>query len=134
MVDVVITAANVLRVNGNTQRKNAGVAITAGDAVYVDGNGVLQLCEKDQTAVEAACAGIALNDAGVGQPVTYAVSGDVNFGAVLTAGRVYIVGAAPGAIAPVADIVATNFATVVGIAISTSVLRLALMPSGVAAG
>ncbi len=135
MADLTQTAANVQSGSGaSTLRKNAAVAITAGDAVYVDSSGTLDLCENDQTATEAACAGIALNDAAIGQPVVYQVSGSINIGATLTAGEVYVVGAAPGAIAPVADVIATEFMTVLGVATSTSLLSLGILPSGVAHG
>ncbi len=134
MADITITPANVSRVSGSIQRKDAGATITAGDSVYVDSAGVLQVCENDQTAVEAACAGLALNNGDTGQPVTYQVSGDLDPGGTLVAGEVYVVGAAPGAIAPVGDIAASEFATIIGIGTSTSNLKMGLLPSGVAAG
>ena len=133
MADIVITPANVSRVDGSVQTKNAGVAITAGDSVFVDSTGVLQLCVNDNTAVEAACSGLALNDGAVGQPITYQVSGNLDAGGTLVAGEVYVVGAAAGAIAPVADVVATEFATVIGIATAAGNLKMGLLPSGVAA-
>lgn len=133
MTDIVITPANVARVDGSTQTKLAGVAITAGDSVYVDSSGVLQLCEKDQSVVEAACAGLALNDGAVGQPITYQVSGNLDAGGTLAAGVVYVVGGGPGALAPVADIVTSDFATVIGIATAAGNLKMGLLPSGVAA-
>lgn len=133
MADLVITASNVDKVSGSQRTAEAGVAISAGDAVYVDTAGLIQLCEKDQTVVEAAAVGIALNDCGVSQPCTYQISGTIDVGAVLTTGEVYVVGAAPGGIAPVADVITTNFATIVGIAVSSSNLKIALIPSGVAA-
>ena len=133
MVDITVTAANVAKADGSTQTKNAGAVITAGDSVYVDSAGVLQLCEKDQTAVESACAGIALCDAAVGQPCVYQVSGNIDVGATLTIGEVYVVGAGPGGIAPVADVAASDFATVVGIATAGGNLKMGLLPSGVAA-
>ncbi len=135
MADLTQTAANVASGSGaTTQRRDAAVAITAGDTVYVDSNGDLALCENDQTATEANCAGIALNDAAAGQPVVYQVAGQINVGATLTAGEVYVVGAVGGAIAPVADVLATEFTTILGVAISTSLLEMGLLPSGVAHG
>lgn len=133
MADLTQTPANVASGSGaSTQTRNAAAAITAGDAVYVDSSGTLSLCENDQTATEAACAGIALNDAAAGQPVVYQVSGQINIGATLTAGEVYVVGGAAGAIAPVADVVATEYMTIIGVAISTSLIEMGILPSGVA--
>lgn len=133
MADLTITAGNVQRVSGNIQRRTAGATISAGDSVYIDSNNQLQLCEKDQTATEASCQGIALNNAAAGQPCSYQVSGDINLGAVLATGEVYVVGAVGGAIAPVGDVAAGNFATILGVAISSSVLRIGITASGVAA-
>lgn len=133
MVDLVITPANVSRVDGATQTKNAGVGISAGDALYVDSTGVLQLCENDQTVVEAAMAGIALCDAAVGQPCVYLVSGNLDPGATVAAGIAYIVGGGPGAIAPAADIAAAEFMTIVGVGTSTGNIKLGILQSGVAA-
>lgn len=133
MVDITITPADVARVDGSTQTKNAGVAITAGDTVYVDSNGVLQLCINDNTAAEAAMAGIALCDAAVGQPCVYLVSGNLDPGATVAAGVTYIVGAGAGGIAPVADIAAAEFLTVVGVGTGTGNIKMGILQSGVAA-
>lgn len=133
MVDVVVTAANVARVSGSVRNADAGVAITAGDVLYIDSNGVAQLAQHDLTDVEAAAAGIALNDAAVGQPVTYQVAGVIDLGAVLTAGEVYVVGAGDGGIAPVADIGVGDYATVLGVAVSSNNLQIGINASGVAA-
>lgn len=132
MTDLVITAADVARVDGSVQTKNAGVAIVAGDSVFVDSNGVLQLSINDDTAIEAASSGVALNDGAVGQPVTYQVSGNLDVGATLVIGETYVVGAALGGLAPVADIASSEFATVVGIATAADNLKMGLLPSGVA--
>ncbi len=133
MVDLVITSTDVDKVSGSQRTAEAGVVITAGDSIYIDAAGLAQLCEKDQTVVEAAFDGIALNDAGVAQPVTYQVSGEIDLGSVLAAGIVYGVGAGPGALAPVADITTGNFGTVVGIGISATNLKIGVNRSGVAA-
>jgi hypothetical protein len=46
----------------------------------------------------------------------------INLGATLVVGEVYVVSATLGAIAPIGDLVSTNFVTPLGTAISTSVL------------
>lgn len=135
MADLTQTAANVQSGAGNTtQTRDASVAVTAGDSVYLDANNLVTPCENDQTATEALCAGVALNDAAAGQPVTYQTGGQINLGATLVVGETYVVGAVAGAIAPVADVIATEFSTIIGVAISTSLLEMGLLPSGVAHG
>lgn len=135
MADLTQTAANVQAGAGaGTVRRTAGVAITAGDAVFVAADNDVEPAQKDVDAVSAEAIGIALNDAAVGQPVVVQTSGLINVGATLVVGETYIVGAAAGAIAPVADAVATNFSTILGIAVSTSQLKLGINASGVAHG
>lgn len=135
MADLVVTAANVAPQTGaGLQRRTAGANITAGMAVYIDGSGLLQLAEKDVAAANANAVGIAVCDAATGQPCVFQVSGSINIGATLVAGQTYIVGAGGGGIAPVSDAAATNFTTILGIAISTSLLKIGINASGVAHG
>jgi len=133
MADLTITAANVDRVTGSQRTQEAGVAITAGDAVYQGADGLVALAEKDLTVTESLAQGIALSDAAIGQPVTYQISGVIALGATLSAGEVYMVGAGPGGIAPVADVGTGDFATILGIAVSAANLKIGIIPSGVAA-
>ncbi len=133
MADLVVVAANVQPTGSTVTRRGiAAVAITAGDSVYVDSSGEIDLCENDQTAVEAACRGVALNDAAANQPVEYATGGEVNMGSILSAGQVYVVGAGAGGIAPEADPGTGNFVTVIGVATSATNLKLGINQSGVA--
>lgn len=136
MADLVQTAANVAAGAGSgTIRRTAGATITAGMPVFVSAvDGDVEPAQKDVDAASAEAIGIALCDAAAGQPVVIQTSGLINVGATLVVGETYIVGAAAGSIAPVADAVATNFATVLGVAISTSQLKLGINASGVAHG
>ncbi len=133
MADLVITATDVDKISGSQRTAEAGVAITAGQSVYIDTAGLAQLCEKDQTVVEAAFAGVALNDAGVAQPVTYQVGGSIDLGAVIAAGVIYVVGAAAGAIAPSADVTTGNFVTIIGVGLNGTDIQIGVNQSGVAA-
>lgn len=133
MTDLVQTPANVLKIVGSQRVGVCGtVAIVAGQTVYGLADGTVELCEKDQTAVEAACDGIALSNASPGQPVVYQVGGNIDVGATLAIGEVYCVGAAPGSIAPTVDVIATEFQTVLGVAITGNNLKVGIIQSGVA--
>lgn len=133
MADLTVIAANVKPGTDTvTKRGIAGEAINAGESVFVAADGGIELCENDQAALDAACVGVSLNDAAADQPIEYGFSGTVNMGAILAIGQVYIVGAAPGGIAPEGDAVATEFVTVVGVATTTSLLKLGILQSGVA--
>jgi hypothetical protein len=135
MVDITVVAANVKPGSSTvTKQGTAGEAISAGQSVFVAADGGIELCENDQAALDAACRGVALGDAAVDQPIVYAITGDVDMGAIMTIGETYVVGAAPGGIAPEVDVVTGEFLTVIGVATTTSNLKLGILQSGVAHG
>lgn len=136
MADLTITATHVLPGNGaNIQRALAGVAITAGQSIYLDTTGLAQLAKAD-SSIHAACAGVAACNAGAGQPVNYYQSGLVNFtDSILTVGQQYAVSAATaGDIAPVSDLTTGNYTTYLGYAVTTAQLSLSITVTGLAHG
>ena len=133
MADITVVAANVKPAASTVTKKGiAGEAISAGQSIFKAADGGIELCENDQAALDAACIGVALNDAAVDQPIEFAITGDVNMGAIMTIGETYVVGAAPGGIAPEVDVTAGEFLTVIGVATTTSNLKLGILQSGVA--
>ncbi|GGO89031.1 hypothetical protein GCM10011348_45830 [Marinobacterium nitratireducens] len=133
MADLVITASSVSGTTGGTG--TAGEAITAGDVLALSGGSLVLADANGGTGAANALrkpVGIALNDAAAGQPVAYATPGSmVTLGAVLTAGTAYYLSGTPGGIAPVADVAAGMTPIVVGIAFSTSQLKISMLSSGV---
>lgn len=133
MADLTITAANVASGTGaRTTTGVAGATITAGQAVYqdpADGKYKLADCNAGTAAVRA-MVGIALHASLAGQPLTIQVEGPVTIGAALTAGVVYYQSPNPGGICPVADLVAGCFPTIVGIALSATVLDVKIHAAG----
>jgi hypothetical protein len=137
MADLSITAGNVVPGSGAIRRRGvAGEAIDAGEMLYLDpADGTYKLADCDSATVAARSpAGIAVNSAGVGQPLTLVESGDVTLGSVLTAGTAYYLSGTAGGIAPVADLLTGDYPVIVGIARSASVLRIGLLEAGVALG
>jgi hypothetical protein len=135
MAALSITAANVAA--GATARKSSGTAgatITAGQLLYQDpADGLLKLADSDAgTAPPRSPIGIALHGASAGQPLAYLAEGPCTIGATLTAGVAYYASPTAGGISPVADLIAGNYPTIVGIATSTTVLDVRIHPSGVA--
>ena len=137
MADISITQASVLP-TANTQigRGTVGgsTTITQGQSVYIDPTTfVVKLAKSDSgsTSVPVAnLAGVALDQAAPGQPITYATQGDVTYNAVLTAGQIYVVSAAnAGGVAPYSDLVSTNYVGVLGVATSTTNLHLDISPT-----
>lgn len=117
MTALSLTASAVLLVAGPHADGIAGEALTAGQAVYQkasDGKWCKAQC--DGTAEEAGSlrgCGLALNTAdATGAPVRVALPGaTVKLGAG-TAGIVYMVGGAAGALVPEGDLASTNKATI----------------------
>lgn len=133
MADLVVVAANVKPGSSAVSKRGiAGEGITAGDSVFEAADGGIELCEHDQTILEAASVGVALNDAAVDQPIEYIVTGDIDMGAILSIGQTYIVGAGPGGIAPEADAGVGDFVTVLGVATTVNNLKMGILQSGVA--
>lgn len=135
MAALTVTAANVAPVlTGNypaiiDKSRVAGETITAGQAVYIStSDGKAYKTDANLSAAAALGYGISLHGASAGQPIAIQTGGDLNVGATLTVNTVYIVGAATaGDINPIADVTTGWYGCLLGIATSTSNLR---MPTG----
>ncbi|MBA4107887.1 MAG: hypothetical protein C0485_19315 [Pirellula sp.] len=89
---------------------------------------------RAHTLVTSVVAGIAVNSGSSGQPASYVTSGRINLGATLLRGEVYVVSDdAAGAIVPFADLEdgGSDYVSLVGVAISSSILQLCILPSEV---
>lgn len=127
MADLTVTAANVLKGTGAVvESGTAGATITAGRAVYKASDGKIYPTDASSATLAARkLGGVALNGASAGQPVDYMKpGGQITIGATMTAGvTYYLSGAAAGGICPLADVGATEYLSIVGIAMSTTVLQ-----------
>lgn len=134
MADISITAASVLAGTGaQITHGLAGATITAGQVVSRDSAGSFVLADSNSaTAAVREPDGIALNGASSGQPLAVITEGDLTLNAVLTAGIAYYLSSDPGGIAPVADVGAGEYPTILGIASSTTVLKVKIQQAGVA--
>lgn len=134
MAELTITAANVIPVTGYTYIDGvAGETVTRGMVVYLKAaDSRYWKSQHDGTAAESTAVGVALNDAGAGQPIRIMTSGSLGLGAILTVGVVYCVGATAGSICVDADVGSADYKTIVGVASTTSNLVLKIYPSGVA--
>lgn len=135
MADLVITAANVVAGSTSTvENGTLGATVTAGQAMYLDSaDSRWKLADSNSaTAAVRVPAGIALNGGATGQPVRVLREGAITIGATMTAGVVYYASDTPGGICPVADIGSGEYATIIGIATSTTVLEVDIHASGVA--
>ncbi len=127
MADLSITATNVITAttaSANYGVGTAGVAITAGQSLYLDSTAnTLKLCINSSSSA-ADCVGIALHGCGVGQPIKYQTSGDVTIGATIVAGQPYINSTAAGGICTVADIGAGQFVKILLMGRTTAVASI----------
>jgi hypothetical protein len=141
MTDIVITA---IAPTANTviARGICGVVISSAKAVYADATDsnkiklALAPSGGGATVATAAVVGLTLNITDtVGQPIEYATGGDVTVTVTgnLTPGKVYVLGANAGGISLSADLDAASnrYGTIMGVATSTTNLRLSIMASGV---
>ncbi len=135
MADLTITAANVIADNDAVLADGiAGAGITAGKALYLEAaTNKWKLADCDAATAEARVAtAIALNGASDGQPVKVMKSGTVTIGAALSAGVAYYLSATAGGICPVGDLTTGKYPQIVGMAISTTKLKVNFQASGVA--
>jgi len=133
MAALTITAANVVAGSNAVKETGvAGVAVTAGQAVYRDpATRKFLLADADSAPAAANSAdGIALHAAAPNQPLTIQKSGDINLGATLAIGTIYVLDSAAGGIAPAADLGVGGVAVELGVASTASNLRLAIQNSG----
>lgn len=136
MSDISVTAANVLA--GPNAKKRTGIAgatITAGQALYEDSSdsNKLKLADANASATTAKCVGVALHGAASGQPITF-VEEDDDFtpGATLSLSAaaddgVYVLSATAGGIAPVGDLASGMYPVIMGVAKSTSKMKLKII-------
>jgi hypothetical protein len=135
MVDLVVTAANVVAGTGATKSSGiAGETIAQGKAVYLNSTTKkYMLADSNSATAEARQAtGIALNGASLNQPVTIQRTGEITIGATLVAGTDYWLSDTPGGICPRADIGSGEYVCLMGIAKSTSILMLNIVFPNVA--
>jgi len=135
MADLAITAANVVSSTGaQTSDGTAGGTLTQGDTVYQDAADSNKWKRADANASLATSTGIgiALNAAENGQPVRIQTLGDINVGATLAVGTVYVISATAGKIAPTTDLVSGWFTFVIGIGKTASIMTMVMKTAGVA--
>ena len=112
----------------------AGVAVTAGQVVYLDAaTGKYLLADADSATPAARVpAGVAVNNAAANQALTVQKGGPITIGATVAPGVPYFLSGTAGGIGPAADLTTGVYSTLLGFGISTSVIQLG--PNFIAAG
>ena len=138
MADLTITAASVLpgteAEGAQFEQGLAAVAITAGQLVYKDNNGLYRLADNNDTSeLLSVIAGVSLHGCAAGQPLRVQTAGPYTVGATVASGTVYVLSGNVGKIAPAADLVAGWRVTVVGVGAvaATGQLDLGIRATGI---
>lgn len=128
MADLSITAASVATSSTASidRTGTAGEAITRGEPVYKDSSDSNEYKLAAATSTASNCYGIAMADAADGQPLPVCTKdpGGLTIGSTVVVGTVYVVSATAGGIAPIADMTTGDYVCVLGVADTTSTIKL----------
>ena len=105
MANLAIIPAQVIpSVNARPQRATAGVAINAGDLVYKDATGLLQLSDADGATAAQNVGGMAVCSGGAGQLINYITDDDeVTLGENVASGEPCFLSATAGKMSAASD-------------------------------
>ena len=134
MADFAPTPANVVAsTNALVATGIAAAAIVAGDLLAALANGTITQSDANGIGTLSIVVGVALHAASTGQPIRY-VTQDPSFtpGFTSTIGVTVIASGTVGKMCPDADKTSSWFVTEIGHFISTTQMKLILVPVGVA--
>lgn len=122
MADIAVTPANVKEgANASKTTGIAGESITSGQAVFLNtATQKWMKAQSDGTLLESGKGtqyGIALTTSSLDQPIVVDTldAAGITIGGTTIVGTIYVVSATPGGICPWADLVATNYVTIIGV-------------------
>lgn len=132
MADFTITPANVIAaVAGGTA--TAGAAITAGQVIYRKSSDQKVYLAVTTDANTSTPIGVALNNAAIGQPISYLANGALTVGSAFGTERTLLtVSDTPGGIRRFSENGAGDFLTVIGWITSATTMYIDITPTGVA--
>lgn len=130
MVDVSVTPANVNpQSDAVLEQGIAGETIAAGKTVYyLASSGKYMLAINSDATKDNAV--IAVNSASLDQPITVQLGGEIDIGGTVVLGTTYCLSGTSGGIAPDADVIAADYKTVLGVAVSATNIKMARNTSG----
>ncbi len=134
MADLSITVGNIVPSTGAVVNSLlCGATITQGKGIYLDSvTNKVKLGNAITSLATARLIGISVSSALDGQWLSYQTGGLLAFGAILTAGHVYVLsGLADGGISDITGLASTWYTSILGYAISTTVMQLTINPTGI---
>ena len=132
MADLSITAASVIASSAARRiSKAAASTITAGQVVYLNSSGTVAPADANASAATAAVLGLAENGGGAGQRISVITQDPaLVIGATVAVGDILVLSATAGGIAPAADLTTGHYATVLGVAVSTTAINFDPLAAG----
>lgn len=133
MADLNITASSVAAGTGaEIVGCTFGATFTAGQLAYLDPSDAnkAKLADAHDGLVKAEVEGVVLNGGASGQPGRLLRSGNINLGATLTVGQTYVSSTNAGGIAPISDLASGSYTSILGVATSSSILKVSRINSG----
>ena len=133
MADLAVTATSVLPGTGTVVTGTLGGTVTAGQLVRLNTSNQY-VAAQSTSAANSQMAGVALTGGAINQPVSVQTTGTYTAGGTVLVGKVYIVSATAGGIAPVDDVAGGEFIRVFGVGTSATIIQMIDAPyTGVAA-
>lgn len=131
MAELVITAANLHLEAGATVRLvQAGEAIDPGEGVYLHTDAKYYLALND-TALHAALKGVAVSYApAAGDWFVIDTAGNLDIGAVVALGEIYVVASTAGKFELLSDLVSTEYITEAFKAVATDEVKMSIDATG----
>lgn len=133
MADLTITPASVaLSSDTSYAVVQVGEAVTQGQPGYLNSSDTKYYrADANDTSAKAVASGIFMSPAATDGYALFAVGGHVNLGATLTVGQVYVVSTNVGGIAPYSDLGTGHYVTILGIGITSALLKINPNVSGI---
>lgn len=132
MADITVTAANVKPVGTSRtlQTVQYGETVTQGQPVYLKSDTKYWKADAD-TSAEAAAIGIVITPGVADDYGVIVTTGQVNMGATLAVGQVYVVSVNAGGVAPYSDLGTGDYVTILGVASTTAILDIGINATGI---
>ena len=130
MADMSQTATSALGF-GEALRGKLGGTVAAGMPVRQQADGTW-IAATNASLAGSNVGGWATSGGAIGQPFSYQIGGNINPGGTVVVGGIYVL-SVDGAISVANDVVTGDWITVLGVGISTSLIKQAVIVSGVQA-
>ena len=133
MADVTLPVTVTAGVNAKTRQVALGSTVVAGRCLHLAADNLHDYAEANSSLLISTVVGISIGGGDVGQHCLIIEEGLLNNCSGLTRGVTYMLAdtIATGVLMPVADQAASDWVTLIGVAISATVLEVGIINSGI---